>query len=211
MTSPGSLPAAPAPSMTKPPGVPYRGIEPFRYVDVPLFFGRQEEAHQLLRVISIYRGVLLYGDSGAGKSSVINAGLIPLVLEEGFQPERLRIQPRLGQEIIVERISEEDHGHAPYLPSHFADNDDETRIVLSCDAFMEKLTALRDGPRGQRPLLIFDQFEEFFTLFEVAPKKEAQEEALVPTRPRPSGPQGAESNPSIPTSRFPASSPEAIT
>ena len=39
-------------------------------------------------------GVMLYGDSGAGKSSLINAGLLPEATRLGFHPERLRVQPR---------------------------------------------------------------------------------------------------------------------
>jgi len=33
----------------------------------------------------VYRGVLLYGDSGNGKSSLINAGLLPDVAALGFR------------------------------------------------------------------------------------------------------------------------------
>ncbi len=45
----------------------------------------------------MYRGVLLYGDSGSGKSSLVNAGLIPEAIRLGFEPERLRVQPRESQ------------------------------------------------------------------------------------------------------------------
>ena len=59
------------------PSAPYRGIEPFRFVDQPIFSGRTDEVRKLVRLITIYRGISFYGESGAGKSSVINAGLIP--------------------------------------------------------------------------------------------------------------------------------------
>ena len=76
------------------PTVPFRGIDPFRYLDHPIFFAREEETHRLTSLVSVYRGVMLYGDSGSGKSSLINAGLIPEAIRQGFQPERLRVQPR---------------------------------------------------------------------------------------------------------------------
>ena len=95
------------------PSAPYRGIEPFRYVDHPIFFEREAETIDLLRHIIAYKGVLLYGVSGAGKSSLINAGLIPESNRYGFAPDRIRLQRRLKAEIIVERISLGDNGEAP--------------------------------------------------------------------------------------------------
>src|SRR5215211_4905768 len=62
------------------PALPYRGIHPYRYVDRSIFFARDEETHDLLRLVVVYRGLMLYGDSGAGKSSLVNAGLIPAAI-----------------------------------------------------------------------------------------------------------------------------------
>jgi WD40 repeat protein len=150
------------------PREPYRGIEPFRFVDRPIFFERRDETRRLIRLVSIYRGTLLYGESGVGKSSVINAGLIPAMLEEGFLPERLRVQPQPGAELVVERIALTDEGTAPFLPSRFAaDKEPATRLVFSTDQVRERLAT---GHPGGPALLIFDQFEEFITLFEEAPE-----------------------------------------
>ncbi|HEX8490884.1 MAG TPA: hypothetical protein VF626_07700, partial [Chthoniobacterales bacterium] len=96
------------------PREPYRGIEPFRFIDRPIFFERRDETRRLIRLVSIYRGTLLYGESGTGKSSVINAGFIPAMLEEGFLPERLRVQPLPGGELVVERLALTDEGTAPF-------------------------------------------------------------------------------------------------
>ena len=150
------------------PREPYRGIEPFRFIDRPIFFERREETRRLIRLVSIYRGTLLYGESGTGKSSVINAGFIPAMLEEGFVPERLRVQPLPGGELVVERIALTDEGTAPFLPSRFS-SDDETRVrlVFSTEELRARLASEHEGGP---PLLIFDQFEEFITLFEEAPE-----------------------------------------
>ena len=150
------------------PREPYRGIEPFRFIDHPIFFERRDETRRLIRLVSIYRGTLLYGESGTGKSSEINAGFLPAMLEEGFLPERLRVQPLPGGELVVERISLTDEGTAPFLPSRFAaDDETRTRIVFSTGELRARLTS--EHPGGP-PLLIFDQFEEFITLFEEAPE-----------------------------------------
>lgn len=150
------------------PREPYRGIEQFRFIDRPIFFERLQETRRLIRLVSIYRGTLLYGESGTGKSSVINAGFIPAILEEGFLPERLRVQPLPGGELVVERLALTDEGTAPFLPSRFA-SDDETRVRLVFSTEEIRARVATEHPGGP-PLLIFDQFEEFITLFEEAPE-----------------------------------------
>jgi WD40 repeat protein len=145
------------------PDSPYPGIEPFSYAHRNVFFAREIEARTLIRLIVMYRGVLLYSDSGTGKSSLVNAGLIPLAIDEGYQPQRIRVQPKKGEEIIVERLSEKADGEPPFLPSLFALDGKQERIVLSVEKFLE---TLRQMARAVHPLLIFEQFEEWITLFE---------------------------------------------
>jgi len=101
------------------PETPYRGIESFRYIDQQIFSARDDEAWDLLSNILIHRGVLLYGDSGSGKSSLINAGLIPAALKENLIANRLRVQPRRSKEFKIERIPTESDDKPPYLPSLF--------------------------------------------------------------------------------------------
>lgn len=166
-----------------PPQAPYRGIDSFRMADEAILFAREPDRRRLLRFVTVYRGVLLYGDSGVGKSSLVNAGLLPDARREGLGPERLRVQPLPGEEFVVERISPEGSDQLPFLPSLFAAPDDTApRPALSAEAFLERVKAI--GPEEQ-PLLVFDQFEEFFTLFEEAPgpgeaavARQAQERVL---------------------------------
>ena len=159
---------------TKPlPEVPYRGIESFRFIDQRLFCAREDETWELLSQILINRGVLLYGDSGCGKSSLINAGLIPAALKENLWPHRIRIQPRSGREIKVERIPTEADGRPPYLPSDLVDpaspNQTALSFEISVKEFHEQLKSIKSRkPNEPHPLLIVDQFEEFITLFEEA-------------------------------------------
>lgn len=153
---------------TAAPLTPFRGVEEFRYVDRLIFPGRVEEVRRLLRLVTLYRGVLLYGESGVGKSSLINAGLIPEAIADGFAPERIRVDPRPGAEIIVERVSLSEGDDAPFLPSRFAKNESSRRITLSIEEFKRNVDSLigTRPPPGKYPLLIFDQFEELLTLGE---------------------------------------------
>ena len=158
------------------PAIPYRGIQPFRYVDHAIFFARAEETHRLASLVTVYRGVLLYGDSGNGKSSLINAGLLPDVAALGYRAERVRVQPRAGEEVVIERITTADRDESDYLPSLLVPDDDESpRVVLSTETFEERV---RKACRSHRPLLVFDQFEEILTLFE-APGAERAQQRIV--------------------------------
>ena len=86
------------------PGEPYRGLEPFGFADAGILAAREAEIERLVRLVTMYRGVLLYGESGAGKSSIVNAGLLPRLVQEGFWPHRVRVQPREDQELVLEPI-----------------------------------------------------------------------------------------------------------
>ncbi len=156
------------------PQLPFPGIDPFSYAERNVFFAREQESRDLIRLIVIHRGVLLYSDSGTGKSSLINAGLLPHAITEGFQPERIRVQPRQDEEIIVERLSKSAYKEPPFLDSIFASDDSQERVVLSVDSFLQ---TVRQRAVSERPLLIFDQFEEWFTLFEEGAKGKRAEEA----------------------------------
>ncbi|HYI09894.1 MAG TPA: hypothetical protein VEK57_12590 [Thermoanaerobaculia bacterium] len=150
------------------PREPYRGIQEFRYIDAPIYFGRDFEARRLLRLVTIYRGVLLYGDSGVGKSSLVNAKAMPLAVEEGYAPERIRVQPVPGAELVVERILR--GAGNDFLPSLFDDGRGTRRISI---AAAELLRKVKETPvaEGSYPLLIFDQFEELVTLTEQAARR----------------------------------------
>ena len=61
---------------------PYVGPRSFRKDQREFFFGRDEEADELVSVITAHSAVLLYSQSGAGKTSLLNAKLIPKLEEE---------------------------------------------------------------------------------------------------------------------------------
>jgi WD40 repeat protein len=172
-------PPIPRPVPLARPRAPYRGLEPFRYVDRDIFFEREAEVRKLVRLVTMYRGVLLYGESGTGKSSLINAGLVPAAIREGFAPERLRVRPQRGEEIKVDRIRIRAGEPTAFLPSLFAQEDQvDERFCISLDTFVARLMSLA---AGRRPLLIFDQFEELVTLFTVAPHGAREETEAMQT------------------------------
>ncbi|MFJ5031385.1 hypothetical protein ACIQB5_25435 [Streptomyces sp. NPDC088560] len=86
----GDRPAPPAEEDQRPPaqappvtgGVcPYRGLAPYRQEDARWFFGRERSTGALVEQLNAAERtgglVMLVGASGAGKSSLLNAGLVP--------------------------------------------------------------------------------------------------------------------------------------
>jgi len=69
----------------------YPGIKPFDIEYQNLFFGRDKDINRLYRRINIEKLVVLYSKSGLGKSSLLNAGIIPkLKSEDNYKPISIR-------------------------------------------------------------------------------------------------------------------------
>ena len=64
---------------------PWRGLQAYTEEDKLLFFGRERVARQLLEQLNQVNSLVVLGASGTGKSSVVRAGLLPL-LRERKQP-----------------------------------------------------------------------------------------------------------------------------
>ena len=67
------------------PDSPYVGPRTFTEKERNLFFGRDREVEDLIHLLLAERIVLLHSPSGAGKSSLLQAGLIPKLQELGFE------------------------------------------------------------------------------------------------------------------------------
>lgn len=63
---------------------PYPGLNPFSIREKDYFFARETEADDLTALIRAKRLVLFFAGSGVGKSSLINAGVIPMIRKEEF-------------------------------------------------------------------------------------------------------------------------------
>ena len=63
-------------------GNPFPGTREFRTDEEENFFGRRQEVAILSGLVQARRVSLLFAQSGAGKSSLINAGLIPELTRE---------------------------------------------------------------------------------------------------------------------------------
>src|SRR5690606_12378736 len=82
-------------SGVRPPN-PYVGPRAFRAGE--RLYGRDHEVEELLDLLIAERIVLLHSPSGAGKTSLIQAALIPRIQEDGFQVlpvVRVSLEPQM--------------------------------------------------------------------------------------------------------------------
>ncbi|MEU5440768.1 nSTAND1 domain-containing NTPase [Streptomyces griseofuscus] len=198
-------PASPAEENGRPPaqappitgGVcPYRGLAPYRQEDARWFFGRERSTDAIiaqLRTAGRTGGlVMLVGASGAGKSSLLNAGLVPAIAggalaDAGLSPqpdgepgqrtpvvqlvpgadplaELVRRIPELAPVAAEARAAERAATVRQQAAEGTASAGAEVpRIVRSARAAVTEW-ARREAPPGVRPVIIVDQFEETFTL-----------------------------------------------
>src|SRR5215203_2027456 len=66
---------------------PFIGPRPFKAVEADQlrFSGRDSEIDEIVALIISQRVLLIYAQSGAGKTSIINAGVVPSLMKDGFE------------------------------------------------------------------------------------------------------------------------------
>ena len=145
---------------------PYRGLAAFREEDADFYHGREGFVRQLADAIKQRSlvGVIL-GSSGAGKSSVVHAGLIPRLRdEEGWLILEFRPSSQPFQAIAnaLSTALEPEMSEADRLIESQKLADALKTGDLSLVSALERM--LGKNPKGYRLLLVIDQFEELYTL-----------------------------------------------
>jgi hypothetical protein len=150
---------------------PYRGLEPFYEDDAPIFFGRDKFADDLLQKVLNYPLVAVVGPSGSGKSSVIQAGLLPR-LRRACWPDQT------WEAVIFTPREHPFHSLAKNLLPLYETAKSKTDQIIEArklGAALADREVLLDDPIAaalkavqtiNRLLLVVDQFEELFTLSE---------------------------------------------
>lgn len=62
---------------------PFRDLESYEFRDAHLFFGREREIEAVMRLLGQHPLVIVTGNSGSGKTSLLQAGVAPRLAENG--------------------------------------------------------------------------------------------------------------------------------
>lgn len=135
----------------------YPGIRAFEENEQQLFFGRKQETRQLLSLVKAKSLVVLFAKSGIGKSSLLNAGLSPTLNEDLYEPIKIRLQNVGESPVQLVKSALQLYIDEEKLTQHTKSTLEEARLwefIRSCqfNATEKEIT----------PIIIFDQFEEFF-------------------------------------------------
>jgi hypothetical protein len=133
---------------------PYVGPRAFRRKET--LYGRNREIRELADLLTAQRIVLLHAPSGAGKTSLIQAGLSPLLEDEDFAPTPpLRVNTRAPNNRAIRN---------PYVYSvaFYLLGEERDPRELAAMSLSDVIAAARRPDRT--PVLVLDQFEEILLM-----------------------------------------------
>jgi len=142
----------------------FPGLRAFEETDAAVFYGRLREKQALFDLIMVERSVLLFAKSGAGKTSLLRAGIAPMLPVRRWQAVFIRLNRR-EQSLIQQTIAQ--------IAQVFGVS------ASPGQSLWEYLQALNDDTGSVTPVLFFDQFEEIFTLYEDTPERRVFIEQLA--------------------------------
>ena len=149
--------------------LPYRGLEVFREHDTAFFCGRETSTERLLDAVLSRNLVAVVGPSGSGKSSVVQAGLLPDVAQAASAGRDLGCRnlhtgrpplPAPGRcAATTAGINLQRDGLAASRQLSLE------RTLANGDVYLESVVdrLLQKSEGTDRLLLVADQFEELFT------------------------------------------------
>jgi hypothetical protein len=139
------------------------GPRAFRNREGELFFGREREKRELTDLLISERIVLLHAPSGAGKTSLVQAGLVPLLQKEKLGKDRfaptipLRVKTPVPDGLEVRNR----YVYSIALDLLGTKHDPKDLAALELPEVIKLAT---QRPDAGVPVLIFDQFEEILLL-----------------------------------------------
>lgn len=146
---------------------PWLGLISYGEEDREFFFGREREVDELLRQLQREVLTVVFGVSGTGKTSLLNAGLFPQLRARNLLPVYIRLDHSVEAIHYVtqirQRIGDEaaEAGCEIETIDSASDTADETESLWE---FLHKTEFWDARNRPVTPVLVFDQFEEIFTL-----------------------------------------------
>ncbi len=154
----------PAASPAVDPQHPWLGLDSFTEETRGYFYGREEEVAELARRVQRKLLTILFGQSGLGKTSILRAGIVPRLRPEGYCPVYVRLDYSPESPSPSEQIKQ-----AIFRATQGSGHWTQAGVAVEGESLWEFLHHRGDilhdeSGKTLLPLLIFDQFEEIFTL-----------------------------------------------
>jgi tetratricopeptide (TPR) repeat protein len=155
---------SPAANGSVDPQNPWLGLASFTEETRAYFYGRDDEVAELARRVQRKLLTVLFGQSGLGKTSILRAGIVPRLRPLGYCPVYVRLDYSPESPAPSEQIKD-----AIFRATQRSGAWTQSGAAVAGESLWEFLhhrdDLLRDGTgKALVPLLIFDQFEEIFTL-----------------------------------------------
>jgi tetratricopeptide (TPR) repeat protein len=141
---------------------PWPGLDTFTETLSRFFCGRDTEADELFRHVQREVVTVLFGQSGLGKTSLLQAGLFPRLREAGFLPILIRLDYSAGAPPLVAQVKGAIEREC--TASNFSEATWSTAEASLWSCFHRADRRLTDRAGKEiLPVLVFDEFEEIFT------------------------------------------------
>ncbi len=160
---------------------PYIGPGPFDWKDKDYFFGRKREARKIISLLHVNSIVVVYAESGAGKTSLFRAKVIPDMREEFNVVGITRVQGRVVDNTPKGEFFQRNalNNLITYADLMEPDPDNPQKNNIEATSLKELIAkhprkelegfSNRKNPNYQPKIapyvIIFDQLEEIFNLF----------------------------------------------
>ena len=156
---------------------PWPGLESYGEDAHGWFHGRDFETDALLTLVQRESLTVLYGRSGLGKTSLLRAGLFPRLRVENYLPIHVHLLLNDGAPDIISQIGE---AIARECRLHAVEGPALKEATTLWEHFHQKDCDFWSGnDHLLTPVLIFDQFEEIFTLGRENAERRSRCDALL--------------------------------
>lgn len=174
---------------------PYAGLAAFQERDAARFFGRETMVEQIVSRLVELPLLALVGASGAGKSSLVRAGVIPALRRGGDAWESFIMRPgprplAALADVLLQHSWQRSSHTANSPPSSGGESGNMEAILKKLrkePGYLGVQVRARAKRRRERALLFVDQFEEVYTLASES-EREAFLQCLVGVADDPSSP-----------------------
>ena len=140
----------------------FLGLQSYTEAQSNLFFGRDAETDTLTRLIDLNTLTIVFGRSGTGKTSLLNAGVFPRLRKSFCLPFRIRLEFNDNSPDLISQVKK-------------VLKEEIDKYGFKADGYPSSETLweyFHKEPlwKTVTPILVFDQFEEIFTLAKSNPR-----------------------------------------